>query len=505
MISGDPAAAEILLDLAAANLDGPASRARALRTRAAVEMFHTRVGGVPAMLLDAAAELGAQDPGMAWDLMLEAMHAALMAREPVCGTTLLDVAKATAAAWHDPDAPDWSADLIMEGLALRVAEGHAEAVPVLRTALARLRAAAELKEIRIPFSDLVAFATDELWDIDSRRELTERLAAVHRSQGALYTLSLTFLVAAQAEITAGRFAEADAYYAQADDFFAAIGFAADGAIHRAQLLAWTGREDELHAAVAGVADPAGAVGRGHLNQMGLHALSILDLGSGRYQSALDHALPVFRDDPPSAGNLVLPLIVEAGVRAGRHKAAAAALARMAERAQAAGTPWGLGLLARCQALMSADEHAEARYQDSVELLSQVPVALDLAHTRLLFGEWLRRRKRRIEAREQLRAAHQLFDSCGAVPFAERARAELLATGEHVRKRSAPTQDDLTQQERHVAALAAAGSTNAEIASRLFITVSTVEFHLNKVFRKLGISSRRQIASRLADSDSRGQV
>jgi DNA-binding CsgD family transcriptional regulator len=150
--------------------------------------------------------------------------------------------------------------------------------------------------------------------------------------------------------------------------------------------------------------------------------------------------------------------------------------------------------------MSADEHADARYQEAVELLSQVPVALDLAHTRLLFGEWLRRHRRRGEARAHLRAAHELFDSCGAVPFAERARAELLATGEQVRKRTLPASSDLTPQERQVAILAAGGSTNAEIASRLFITVSTVEFHLNKVFRKLGISSRRQIASRLAPNE-----
>jgi DNA-binding CsgD family transcriptional regulator len=157
---------------------------------------------------------------------------------------------------------------------------------------------------------------------------------------------------------------------------------------------------------------------------------------------------------------------------------------------------GLGLLARCQALMRPDEHAEAHYLTSVELLGQVPVALDLAHTRLLFGEWLRRRRRRAQARVHLRAAHQLFDSCGAAGFAERARAELLATGERVRKRTVPAPSDLTPQERQVAILAARGNTNAQIASRLFITVSTVEFHLNKVFRKLGISSRRQIASLL---------
>ena len=496
LISGDPAAAETLLDMAAAHLNDPVPRARALRTRAVVEMFHVRVANVPAMLMDAVAELGDQDRGMTWELLFEAMHAALMAQDRASGTTLSDVAKATAAAWHDPDAPDWSADLIMEGLARRVAEGHEKAAPVLRRALARLRGAVELKESGIPLAVLVSLATDELWDIESRRELADRLGAADRGQGALYALGMTLLVAAQAEIVAGRFAEADACYAQADDFFAATGFPADGVVNRAYLLAWSGREDELRVALAGIENLADSFGHGLMLEMGLHALAILDLGAGRYQSALDHALSIFRHDPPGVGNLVLPLIVEAGVRVGQHEAASAALARMAERAHAAGTPWGLGLLARCQALMSADENAEARYRDSVELLSQVPVALDLAHTRLLFGEWLRRRKRRREARWHLRAAHQLFGSCGAAAFAERARAELLATGEQVRKRTVPAPSDLTPQERQVAILAAGGSTNAEIASRLFVTVSTVEFHLNKVFRKLGISSRRQIESRL---------
>ena len=494
MISGDPAAAEVMLDMAA-HLSDPVSRARALRTRAMVEMFHVRVVSVPAMLLDAVAELGGRDPRMAWDLLFSAMHAALMARGHVSGTTLADVAKATAGAWHDPDAADGSADLLMEGLARRVAEGHARAVPVLRQALARLRASAGLKETGIPLSVLVSFAADELWDIEALRDLADRIAAADRGHGALHALSQTLLVAAQGKIIAGRLAEADACYAEADDFFAATGFPAGGAVHRALLLAWTGREEELRTAMNGITY-LDSLGHGHLFNLGLQALTVFDLGVGRYKSALDHAMKVYRDDPPGVGNLVLPLIVEAGVRAGCREAAAAALTRMTERATAAGTPWALGLLARCEALMSAGEQAEARYRESVELLSQVPVALDLARTRLLFGEWLRRRRRRGAARAHLRAAHQVFDSCGAAPFAERARAELLATGEHVRKRALPAPGDLTSQERQVAILAAGGNTNAEIASRLFITVSTVEFHLNKVFRKLGVSSRRQIASRL---------
>lgn len=496
LISGDPVAAETLLDMASAHLNEPAQRAGALRTKAVIEMFHVRVANVPAMLLDAVAELGGRDPGMTWDLLYEAMHAALMAQDRISGTTLTDVAKATAAAWHDPDAPDWSADLIMEGLALRVVEGHAKAAPILRRALARLRTAAELKETGIPLAVLVSLATDDLWDIESLRELVDRLAVADREQGALYALGMTLLVTAQAKIVGAGFAEADACYAQSDDFFAATGFPAVGAVNRAYLLAWSGREDELRAAVAGIVNLGDSFGHGRMLQIGWHALALLDLGLGRYQPALNHALVIFHQDPPAVGNLVLPLIVEAGVRTGHREIAAAALARMTERAQAAGTPWGLGLLARCQALMSTDEDAEARYRDSVELLSRVPVALDLAHTRLLFGEWLRRRRQRRAARTHLRAAHQLFDSCGAVPFAERARAELLATGGQVRKRTMPAPNDLTPQEQQVAVLAAEGCTNAEIASRLFITVSTVEFHLNKVFRKLGISSRRQIKSRL---------
>ena len=495
LISGDPAAAEVMLGLTAHPND-PLSHARALRTRALIEMFHVRVAGVPAMLLDTVAELGGQDPRMTWDLLSGALHAALIAGEHVSGTTLGDVAKATASAWPDPDTAGWSADLLTAGLARRITDGHAQAVPVLRQALARLRACAGPKETGLPVSVLVSLAADELWDIEALRELAGRLAAADRGPGALYALSQTLLVAAQGEIVAGRLAAADAYYAEAADVFAASGFPAGGPVHRVLLLAWTGREEELGTAMAGIRYLADAFGQGHLLNLGRHALTVFDLGLGRYQSALGHAMQVYRDDPPGVGNLVLPLIVEAGVRGGRRETAAAALTRMRERARAAGTPWGLGLLARCEALMSAGEQAEAHYRESAELLGQVPAALDLARTRLLFGEWLRRRGRRGEARPHLRAAHQMFDTCGAVPFAGRAAAELLATGEHARKRTLPAPGDLTAQERRVAILAASGSTNAEIASRLFITVSTVEFHLNKVFRKLGISSRRQVAARL---------
>jgi DNA-binding CsgD family transcriptional regulator len=217
---------------------------------------------------------------------------------------------------------------------------------------------------------------------------------------------------------------------------------------------------------------------------------------GRYDEALRHALPIYEEDVPSQGNLVLPLLVEAAVRAGDRHKAALALKRLEDRAQLAGTPWALGLLTRCRALTAETADAENWYRESIDLLAAVPLAAEHARSRLLFGEWLRRRKRRSEARIHLRAAYESFDAWGASLFAERARVELLATGETARRRVPETRFDLTPQERQVALLAASGLTNAEIASRLFITTSTVEFHLNKVFRKLGLTSRRQIAAAL---------
>jgi DNA-binding CsgD family transcriptional regulator len=257
-----------------------------------------------------------------------------------------------------------------------------------------------------------------------------------------------------------------------------------------------GRESDVRAVVAMMDVFATTYGLGMLRQQALHALCILDLGMGRYDEALRHALPIYEEDVPSQGNLVLPLLVEAAVRAGDRHKAALALKRLEDRAQLAGTPWALGLLTRCRALTAETADAENWYRESIDLLAAVPLAAEHARSRLLFGEWLRRRKRRSEARIHLRAAYESFDAWGASLFAERARVELLATGETARRRVPETSFDLTPQERQVALLAASGLTNAEIASRLFITTSTVEFHLNKVFRKLGLTSRRQIAAAL---------
>ncbi len=181
------------------------------------------------------------------------------------------------------------------------------------------------------------------------------------------------------------------------------------------------------------------------------------------------------------------------MRAGHRAAAAAALTRLTERAPESGTPWALGVLARSRALLANDEDADALYREALDHLRRTLVVTELARTHLLYGEWLRRQKHRTQARQQLRAAHAMFDTMGATVFAERERVELRATGEHARKRRVQTGYGLTPPEEHVAGLAATGATNAEIATTLFISTSTVEYHLNKVFRKLGVTSRRQLA------------
>lgn len=500
LTSGNLPAVQALLELATPDLPGPVARVQATRLRASVEMFCARPGKVPAMLLEAVADLGATDPLASWDILREAMQAAIIGDRMITGTTSREVAKATADAWRETALPAWSPDPLVAALARSIAYGYTAGAPALTAALARLRTADELHE-QDAFSVMISIAGDELWDIEAKRELLEKLVTSNRDRGALNGLSLALLALAKVEIWNGRFATAESYYIESDDYMAATGYFRSGDFHKALLYAWTGQEAELRAAVEAMRAMSESQGIGVTDRWAGQALSIFEIGRGHYREALDAQLAMFADHLVVPGDINLAGMVEAGLRAGDRDAADMAMERMEERAPLAGTPWALGLLARCRALMSGDDGAEQLYQESIVQLEKVPVAVELAWSRLVFGEWLRRRKRRADARVQLRAAFESFESCGAAPFAERARVELLATGETARKRTTDTQYDLTPQERHVATLAAAGLTNAEIAGQLFVTTSTIEFHLSRVFRKLGITSRKQIARRLSDDDS----
>jgi DNA-binding CsgD family transcriptional regulator len=230
-----------------------------------------------------------------------------------------------------------------------------------------------------------------------------------------------------------------------------------------------------------------------------YARAVLYNGLSRHDAARDAAWEVFQPDPIGYGSYLVPELAEAASRAGDRALLESVLAWLSERTRVISSAWASGIEARVRALLSEGEAAESQYRESIEHLSSTRVQIELARTHLLYGEWLRRERRRIDARGHLRTAFEAFTSMGAEAFARRAERELLATGERARKRTVDTLDQLTPQETQIARLAANGHTNREIAAQLFISASTVEYHLRKAFRKLDVKSRTQLKHRLSPS------
>jgi RNA polymerase sigma factor (sigma-70 family) len=255
-----------------------------------------------------------------------------------------------------------------------------------------------------------------------------------------------------------------------------------------------GREANAIALIAGSRNEVTRRGEG----IGLLILdwaeAVLYNGLGRYEDAFAAASRItVRPHDQSSSNWWMIELIEASARAGTPELASGTRVRLMEMASVSGTAWALGTASRSEALFADDQHAEALYLEAIDYLGETRMAVDLARTRLLYGEWLRRQRRRVDAREQLRKAHDFFDSAGMLAFAARARVELEATGERARTRSVETLDQLTPQEAQVARLAGQGNTNREIAAQLFISPTTVEYHLHKAFRKLDVKSRTQLA------------
>jgi len=499
VLVGDLAAAGRQLDLAAPGLRPPALQAAGQRARAAIEWYGTGVVvRVPAILLDALARCGPLDDRTVRAMLWEALTAGLMSGRCTQGVTLREIADAALTAPPSDPARPRPTDLLLDAFATRLARGYEPAVPLLRAGVAALRTGVP-GDVDDPSIWIGAWAALDLWDDEGFAAALRRIDAVTRAGGALNSLKSTLSTAATGKVLAGRFVEAQACHTEAGEIEAAMGLRAWGSEHVIELLAWQGREEQTRAA-AEVTERVWVdqLGYGVLGTHAARSLAVLELGLGRYREALDHAARVVAEDLPGQGSLALSDVVEAGVRAGDRPAAEAALATLARRATASGTPWALGVLARSRALLAADAQAEALYREALDRLGRTSVRTEVARTHLLLGEWLRRRGRRGEAREPLRAAHDLFAAMGAAAFAERARVELRATGESARRRSTPAPVELTPRERQVAVLAAEGATNAEIATRLFVTASTVEFHLNKIFRKLDVTSRRQLTPLVRD-------
>jgi DNA-binding CsgD family transcriptional regulator len=449
------------------------------------------------MLLHALAEAGDIDEQLTRDLLWEAMRTAALSRQSMIGTTLGDVARAALGALAKLGPGPADSDRLLRAFAVRIAEGYPAACGLLRDAVAAMTGDAPVRADaggRVLFAVLAA---DELWNDSGRRILLERVMAFDREHGDLNELCLAQRCAVASELRAGRFPEALAAHEEALEFTLAMGMPGTGDVDLAELLAWQGRTTEARTA-ADTLDSvwAGTVGFGVMTTVARQARCVLELGLGNYPEAQEQALSVFEEDAAGYANRSLADLVEAAVHAGNREAAETALARLAQRAGCSGTPWALGVLARGRALLAAGDEAEQLFRESVAQLSRSEVATELARTRLTYGEWLRRCHRRIDAREQLRSAYDSFAAMGAGAFAQRARRELVATGGRAPLPTGRTSHGLTPQEAQVAALAAAGATNAEIASRMFLSVSTVEYHMNKVLRKLDVPSRRQLTGAL---------
>jgi DNA-binding CsgD family transcriptional regulator len=409
---------------------------------------------------------------------------------------VLTAAEAARTAPAAPEPPR-SVDLVLDGLAARCATGPAAGVPALRRALEAYRAEPlgsheEIVRWLLLAPIMQSVTVWELWDDEAFHALATRAVQLARDTGALALLPVALVYRSGVQLFAGDFAAASASIQEADSIATATGNAGL-AYARLLLGAWRGVEAEAMDLINAGLDDGG--GEGRVVAMAGYGIGVLNNGLGRYDVALDGAGRGSDSGDWGYAGASLPDVVEAAGRAGRPELAAAALTRLEARTRAAGTDWALGVLARSQALTS--DSPDALYREAIDRLERTRIRIELARAQLLYGEWLRREDRRVDAREQLRQAHDTFVHAGAEAFAERARRELSATGETVTRRTAETRDVLTPQEEQIARRAADGQTNPEIGAQLFLSPRTVEYHLRKVFTKLDISSRRELRGALA--------
>jgi DNA-binding CsgD family transcriptional regulator len=496
--SGAPEAVQELLAVAeTCPLDGLQS-ARLAHLRAQIAFVFGRGSDAPALLLHAAAMLAALDPALSRETYLEALGAAMYSGRIDADSGVVKAAEAARAAPAGPQPPR-SSDLVLDGLAIRCTEGPGAGVPPLKAALQAyssetLESHAEIMRWLLLSPVVQSMTVFELWDDDAFHALATRGVQLARDTGALAMLPVALVYRSGMHLFGGEFAAASALIQEADAIAVATG---NPSLMYARLLldAWRGVEAEATALINAGLVTAG--GEGRVVAMAGYAIAVLNNGLGRYAAALDGARRGSDDGDWGYAGAALPELVEAASRSGRPDVAAAALSRLEERTRAAGTDWALGVLTRAQALSSEGEVADALYREAIARLERTRIRIELARARLLYGERLRRENRRTDAREQLRAAHDTFARAGAEAFAERARRELLATGETVRTLTNETRDALTPQETQIARLAADGNTNPEIGAQLFISPRTVEYHLRKVFTKLDVGSRRQLRRALA--------
>jgi DNA-binding CsgD family transcriptional regulator len=490
--AGALSGAEALLAVAAICPLDELERARVERLKATIAFARTRGGDTPALLSAAAQRLEPLDPEMAREAHLEALWAAVRSGRFARARDVVEAAEAAIAPIRGTSSH--AIDLMLEGLTIRMGHGYAAALPVVARALDAFRQEG-FRQQNITWCWLACQLAMDLWDDGACEDIATGLSVVARERGALSTLPFALNYSAAHQLFAGRFDLAEQLIDEADRITTATGNIriADFSI---LLAAWRGDRDKTYQLRAAIIPDATARGEGFGVEAAEWAVATVHIGRGEYADAVAAAQRAYDPDGLGFNVWVLPELIEAAARNGDLDVARAAFEHLAERSSLSDSEWARGIEARSRALLTDGPDAEDLYREAIDQLGRSRVVVHHARAQLIYGEWLRREHRRVDARGQLKAAYAAFDAMGAHAFAERAQRELLATGETVRKRTAHTIEALTPQEAQIARMAYEGLTNPEIGHQLFLSHRTVEWHLRKVFTKLGIGSRRELTKAL---------
>ena len=487
--AGAPEASLALLATAEAGPLDELQRGQAELVRAQVAYSQQRGSDAPVLFLRAAKRLERLDGALARAAYREALNAATWADGSSEDVVMLDVAKAVLTA-PSPAQPS-AADLLLEGAALQRIEGFAAGMSQLTRALAELRSGEISDQDQLEWSVLMYRTAVDLWDDESWYVMASRCVELARGSGALPILHFALNACIVADVFMGDpvsgFSRLEELKTVCDVISSEL-----PPYSPLALAAWRGFEAEVSELVTATTEQALSRGETLALSAADWAAAVLYNGLGRYEQAFAAAERAIGYQHLGFSGWSLPELIEAGARGGKLERAGDALEQLAARARDCGTDWALGIEARSRALLSEGVAAERLYSDAIDRLSRTRVRAECARAHLLYGEWLRRERRRVEAREQLRTACEMFEAMRMHAFAERGERELLATGGRVRKRVVETRDELTAQERQVARLARDGLSNREIGARLFISPRTVEYHLHKVFVKLGVGSRNEL-------------